>query len=51
MNAKRTVLVLAEVEGFSCEELATMLSIPIGTVWTRLHHARRELRRFYEEGR
>jgi RNA polymerase sigma factor (sigma-70 family) len=48
--AKRTVLVLAEVEGFSCEELATMLEIPIGTVWTRLHHARRELRRILEEG-
>lgn len=47
--AKRTVLVLAEVEGFTCEELSTMLSIPIGTVWTRLHHARRELRRLYEE--
>lgn len=45
---KRTVLLLAEVEGFTCEEIAEMLSIPIGTVWTRLHHARRELRAFYE---
>lgn len=42
--AKRTVLVLAEVEGFACEEIANMLSIPVGTVWTRLHHARKELR-------
>jgi RNA polymerase sigma factor (sigma-70 family) len=42
--AKRSVLLLAEVEGFSCEEIAGMLQIPIGTVWTRLHHARRELR-------
>jgi RNA polymerase sigma-70 factor (ECF subfamily) len=41
---KRTVLVLAEVEGFACEEIAGMLSIPVGTVWTRLHHARKELR-------
>jgi RNA polymerase sigma-70 factor (ECF subfamily) len=48
--AKRTVLVLAEVEGFACEEIANMLSIPVGTVWTRLHHARRELRRHHEEG-
>lgn len=48
--AKRTVLVLAEVEGFACEEIASMLEIPIGTVWTRLHHARRELRRLHEEG-
>jgi RNA polymerase sigma factor (sigma-70 family) len=43
-NAKRTVLILAEVEGFTCDEVAVMLSIPVGTVWTRLHHARRELR-------
>ena len=48
--AKRSVLILAEVEGFGCEEIAQMLSIPVGTVWTRLHHARRELRRFHEQG-
>ena len=46
--AKRTVLFLAEVEGFTSEEIAAMLSIPVGTVWTRLHHARRELRRLYD---
>jgi RNA polymerase sigma-70 factor (ECF subfamily) len=48
-TAKRTVLVLAEVEGFSCDEIAAMLAIPVGTVWTRLHHARRELRRFHQQ--
>ena len=42
--AKRSVLLLAEVEGFTCEEIAGMMQIPVGTVWTRLHHARRELR-------
>lgn len=42
--AKRTVVLLAEVEGFACDEIAQMLEIPVGTVWTRLHHARRELR-------
>ena len=41
---KREVLLLAEVHGFSGEEIATMLGVPIGTVWTRLHHARREMR-------
>lgn len=41
---KRVVVVLAEVEGYSCAEIAEMLRIPIGTVWTRLHHARRALR-------
>jgi RNA polymerase sigma-70 factor, ECF subfamily len=42
--AKRTVLVLSEIEGFTCDEIAAMLEIPVGTVWTRLHHARKELR-------
>jgi RNA polymerase sigma-70 factor (ECF subfamily) len=48
-HAKRSVLLLSEVEGFTCEEIANMLEIPVGTVWTRLHHARRELRAFREE--
>lgn len=42
---KRVTLLLAEVEGLSCQEIAEMLAVPIGTVWTRLHAARRELRR------
>lgn len=46
-DAKRVVIVLAEIEGYSCDEIAEMLDIPVGTVWTRLHHARRELRSFY----
>ena len=48
-HAKRSVVLLAEVEGFSCDEIASMLKIPVGTVWTRLHHARRELRAALEE--
>jgi RNA polymerase sigma factor (sigma-70 family) len=48
---KRDVLLLAEVEGFSCEEIAGILGIPVGTVWTRLHYARRTLRRYFGEGR
>lgn len=42
-EAKRLVLVMAEVEGMSCEQIAETLDIPVGTVWTRLHHARRGL--------
>jgi RNA polymerase sigma-70 factor (ECF subfamily) len=38
-------LLMAEVEGMSCSEIATVLEVPIGTVWTRLHAARRELRK------
>jgi RNA polymerase sigma factor (sigma-70 family) len=41
---KRITLLMAEVEGLSCDEIAQALSIPIGTVWTRLHAARRDLR-------
>jgi RNA polymerase sigma-70 factor (ECF subfamily) len=41
---KRVALLMAEVEGMSCEEIAEGLQVPIGTVWTRLHAARRELR-------
>ncbi|MFO0728326.1 MAG: RNA polymerase sigma factor [Myxococcota bacterium] len=44
---KRVVLLLSEVEGFTAVEIAEMLQVPVGTVWTRLHHARRELRAFY----
>jgi RNA polymerase sigma-70 factor, ECF subfamily len=45
---KRVVLLLAESEGLSSEEVALALQIPVGTVWTRLHHARRDLRRLLE---
>jgi RNA polymerase sigma factor (sigma-70 family) len=41
---KRITLLMAEVEEMSCPEIAAALGIPIGTVWTRLHAARRELR-------
>jgi RNA polymerase sigma-70 factor (ECF subfamily) len=47
-EAKRITLLLAEVEGLSGPEIAEVLGIPIGTVWTRLHAARRELRRLLE---
>jgi RNA polymerase sigma-70 factor, ECF subfamily len=47
---KRITLLLAEVEGLSCQEIAETLGIPIGTVWTRLHAARRELRQMLQEG-
>jgi RNA polymerase sigma-70 factor, ECF subfamily len=47
-EAKRVTLLLAEVEELSCQEIAEMLGVPIGTVWTRLHAARRDLRRVLE---
>lgn len=50
-EAKRITLLLAEVEGLSCAEIAQALEIPIGTVWTRLHAARRDLRRALDADR
>ncbi len=40
---QRTVLALALVEGLAQAEIAEILGIPPGTVWSRLHHARRRL--------
>ena len=48
-EAKRLVLLLAEVESLGCQQIADALEIPIGTVWTRLHHARKELRELLQE--
>jgi RNA polymerase sigma-70 factor (ECF subfamily) len=41
---KREVFALVVLEGMSGEEAARVLGIPVNTVWTRLHHARREVR-------
>jgi RNA polymerase sigma-70 factor, ECF subfamily len=44
MSAKRReTLILFEVEGYSGQEIAALQSVPLKTVWTRLHHARRDL--------
>ncbi len=40
---KREVIVLVAIEGMSGEDAAGILGVPVATVWTRLHHARREL--------
>lgn len=39
----RMVVVLSDVEGFSYEEIATILHVPLGTVKSRLHRARQIL--------
>ena len=46
---KRVAFLMAELEGWSCAEIAEALDVPIGTVWTRLHAARRELRQALDE--
>lgn len=40
---QRAVLALRELEGLSYEEIAAAVKIPIGTVMSRLYHARRQL--------
>lgn len=42
---QRQVLILYAEEGFSYEEIAEALAINLGTVKSRLHHARKTLRR------
>lgn len=41
---KREAFVLVTLEGLSGEEAAQALGVPVNTIWTRLHHARLELR-------
>ena len=39
----RTVLSLVAIEGLSHEAVADVLGVPVGTVWSRLYNARRQL--------
>src|SRR6266566_8568122 len=41
----REVVLLVDVEGFSYKDAAEVLGVPIGTVMSRLHRARRQLQR------
>jgi len=42
---KRDVFVLFEIEGVPGDEIGRRLGVPVDTVWTRLHHARRDFAR------
>jgi len=39
----RTIIILSDLEGLTYEEIAEMLDIPLGTVRSRLHRARKHL--------
>ncbi len=47
----RLPVILKDVEGFSQEEIATMLKLPVGTVKARISRGREYLRRWLEDGR
>jgi len=47
---RRALLSLRYVEGFRTAEIAEVLDIPGGTVKSRLHQARLELKRLMEKG-
>jgi RNA polymerase sigma-70 factor (ECF subfamily) len=40
----RTVIILREMEGLSYEQIAELVACPVGTVRSRIHRARNELR-------
>jgi RNA polymerase sigma-70 factor, ECF subfamily len=41
----RTAVYYADVEGFRFKEIAELTGVPLGTVMSRLHRGRRQLRR------
>jgi RNA polymerase sigma-70 factor, ECF subfamily len=45
----RAAFVLYELEGESCEAIAASFGVPIGTVYSRLHHARKRFSGAYAE--
>lgn len=40
---RRATFVLFEIEGMSCEDIAELTAVPLGTVYSRLHLARKQV--------
>jgi len=47
----KTPLLMVLLQGLTCRETAEALSIPLGTVLSRIHRARQKLRSVFENGR
>jgi RNA polymerase sigma-70 factor (ECF subfamily) len=45
-DEKRAAFVLYEIEELECPEVAQILSVPLGTIHSRLHQARADLEKF-----
>jgi RNA polymerase sigma-70 factor (ECF subfamily) len=41
---KRAVFAMFEIDGMGCEQIAAILDVPVGTVYSRLHAARKAFR-------
>ncbi len=48
-ETRRAAFILFEIEGYSGEEIAAFEGVPLATVWTRLHYARKEFQRLSAE--
>lgn len=48
-DSHRQVIILHYVNGYSIDEISELLKIPAGTVKSRLHHARGQLKELYGE--
>ena len=46
----RATVYLADVEGYTYQEIASITAVPVGTVMSRLHRARRRLRELLHDG-
>jgi RNA polymerase sigma-70 factor (ECF subfamily) len=48
---KRVTFVMFELEGLSCEQIAELMGVPLGTVHSRIHSARAHFKRaLHEDG-
>ena len=44
----RTVLIMKDLDGMKYEEIAEVLNVPVGTIRSRIHRARAELKQYLE---
>jgi RNA polymerase sigma-70 factor, ECF subfamily len=50
-ETRRTAFILFEIEGYSGEEIAALEGVPVNTIWTRLHHARKQFTELVDAAR